>query len=130
MHFKCVTNAASTTDWPHLVASSTYNGGQSAASVTHFPIPFIYPYLPFTPGYLRCLHSLISKLTSEHFYDTNLSCFILPQYKQAAILRNKQGALQLYTNRTWKDYLFKITGNMYLHYFKLKKVSGSVYKQV
>ena len=22
---KCVTNAASTTDWPHLVASSTYN---------------------------------------------------------------------------------------------------------
>ena len=30
---KCVTNAASTTDWLHLVASSTYNdameGGQS-----------------------------------------------------------------------------------------------------
>ena len=23
-----------------------------AAFVTHFPIPPIYPYLPFTPGYL------------------------------------------------------------------------------
>ena len=63
---KCVTNAASTTDWPHLVASSTYNDamqwGQSvveAAFVTHFPIPPIYPYLPFAPGYLT-LHNTMS----------------------------------------------------------------------
>ena len=53
---KCVTNAASTTDWPHLVASSTYNdameGAVEAVFVTHLLIPPIYPYLPFTLGYL------------------------------------------------------------------------------
>ena len=27
-----------------------------AAFVTYFPIPPIYPYLPFTPGYLTHLH--------------------------------------------------------------------------
>ena len=44
---KCVTNAASTT------YNDAMQWGQSvveAAFVTHFPIPPIYPYLPFTPG--------------------------------------------------------------------------------
>ena len=30
-----------------------------AAFVTHFPIPPIYPYLPFTPGYLIYYPSLV-----------------------------------------------------------------------
>ena len=58
-----------------LVASSTYNDamqwGQSVvevAFVTHFPIPPIYPYLPFTPGYLNIEEGM------PKFVSNNLGC--------------------------------------------------------
>ena len=39
-----------------------------AAFVTHFPIPPIYPYLPFTPGYL------IPTCTETRMYLQKILC--------------------------------------------------------
>ena len=62
-----------------------------AAFVTHFPIPPIYPYLPFTPGYLTELriahmphhHVMVAPHTDVVHLDllliihaTYLECFV------------------------------------------------------
>ena len=36
-------------------------------------------------------------------------------------MRSKQGSLQLYKGKKWKNYLFRVTGSTYLHYFGDKK---------
>ena len=50
-----------------------------AAFVTHFPIPPIYPYLPFTPGYLNS--SQINVIHSLKNYNLGISGWHVRGYK-------------------------------------------------
>ena len=47
------------------------------AFVTHFPIPPIYPYLPFTPGYLISMILYNYKCKQKIIYNYNYSYFAL-----------------------------------------------------
>ena len=51
-----------------------------AAFVTHFPIPPIYPYLPFTPGYL--IGKIITAI-HMHIYGIGATLVIVITFKSS-----------------------------------------------
>ena len=55
-----------------------------AAFVTHFPIPPIYPYLPFTPGYHITMAYQVINL--NHFLKFRLTGFQLTVQYTVAVL--------------------------------------------